>query len=53
MVLLTQDPVEVEMMSPEVARRLGAKTLRLCGLSQQWMGESPQSVDPVLEKLWS
>jgi pimeloyl-ACP methyl ester carboxylesterase len=53
LVLLLPDPPEVEAMSLEVAKRLGAETARLKDLNHCWMAEAPEVVAPVLERFWS
>jgi len=53
LVLLLPDPPEEEGMSIEVAKRLGAETVRLDGLNHCWMAEAPEIVGPVLERFWA
>ncbi len=52
MVLLSPDPPEIESMSLEVAKRLGAETARLDNLNHCWMAQAPKAVAPVLEQVW-
>jgi pimeloyl-ACP methyl ester carboxylesterase len=52
LVLLLPDPPEIEATSLEVAERLGAQTARLEG-NHCWMAESPERVEPLLERFWS
>lgn len=53
LVLLPPDPPEVELMSLEVADRIGAKTARLDELEHCWMAEAPDVVAPTLGRFWS
>ena len=53
LVLLLPDPPEVEAMSIEVAKMLGAETARLKDLNHCWMAEAPEVVAPVLDRFWS
>ena len=52
LVLLLPDPPEDEVMSMEVAGRLGARTERLHDLNHCWMAEAPDVVANVLERFW-
>lgn len=52
LVLLLPDPVEVEAMSCEMARRLGARTERLDGLDHCWMAQAPETAATVLQRFW-
>ena len=53
LVLLFPDPPEHEMMSLQVAERLGAEIARLDNLNHCWMAEAPEVVAPVLERFWA
>lgn len=53
LVLLLPDPREIEVMSLEVAERLGAETARLDDLNHCWMAEAPELVARVLQRFWS
>jgi pimeloyl-ACP methyl ester carboxylesterase len=53
LVLLLPDPPEAEVMSLEVAERLGADTARVENLNHCWMAEAPKVVAPVLERFWA
>ena len=53
LVLLLLDPPEHEMMSLQVAERLGAEIARLDNLNHCWMAEAPEVVAPVLERFWA
>lgn len=52
LVLLLPDPPEIEAMSLDVARRLGADTARLDRLNHCWMAEAPDVAAEVLERFW-
>lgn len=52
LVLLLPDPPQDEAMSIDVARRLGAATVRLDRLNHCWMAEDPQRVAAVLRSFW-
>jgi pimeloyl-ACP methyl ester carboxylesterase len=53
LVLLLPDPPEIEILSLEVAQRLGATTARLDGLNHAWMAEAPEQAATVLEAFWA
>ena len=53
LVLLLPDPPEHEMMSLQVAERLGAEIARLDDLNHCWMAEGPEVAAPVLERFWT
>lgn len=53
LVLLLQDPPDVEERSVEVAQSLGAATARLDGLNHAWMAEAPERVAAFLDEFWA